>query len=184
MLMASDVRAAALRYRTQARKSADTILVETATTVSKRFDIFLSHSALDKELVLGTKALIEDRNLSVYVDWIEDAALDRSAVDRDRADHLRERMRQCDTLFYVHTANAALSPWCPWELGYFDALRAPDRQVFVLPIVEDEQYAGREYLSLYDFVDLATYRHDPRHVREQRAFDRERFRDALGLRPR
>lgn len=130
----AQVRAAAAQVRVRTQKSDRTILNEAMATAQQRFDIFLSHSFQDRELVVGTKKLIEDAGYSVYVDWIDDAALDRTAVDRERANHLRTRMQQCETLFYAHTPNAALSRWCPWELGYFDALKAPDRQVFVLPL--------------------------------------------------
>lgn len=45
-----------------------------------RFDIFLSHSLKDGELVLGlTRALI-DMGHSVYVDWMVDPNLDRRRV--------------------------------------------------------------------------------------------------------
>lgn len=177
-----DVRAAAAIYRERTRKSDHVILAEAAASDQSKFDIFLSHSFQDRELVVGTKRLIEEAGFTVYVDWIDDAELDRSKVDRDRADHLRLRMQQCDTLFYAHTPNAALSKWCPWELGYFDALKAPDRQVFVLPVVDGERYEGQEYLSLYDVVELASYRHQPRRVREQVAFERERLLNAFGVR--
>jgi hypothetical protein len=178
----AEVRAAAAAYRTRTQKSDRVILAEAVESERTRFDIFLSHSFDDRELVVGTKRLIEDRGLTVYVDWIDDALLDRSAVDRERADHLRTRMQQCDTLFYAHTPNAALSRWCPWELGYFDALKAPDKQVYVLPVEDDERYEGQEYLSLYEPVDLASYKHNPTIKREQARFERDRLFDAFGVR--
>ena len=178
----AQVRAAAAQVRVRSQKSDRVILNEATTTTETRFDIFLSHSFQDRELVVGTKKLIEDAGYSVYVDWIEDALLDRTAVDRDRADHLRTRMHQCETLFYAHTPNAALSKWCPWELGYFDALKAPDRQVYVLPVEDGEGYEGQEYLSLYENVDLTTYKHRPTVRREHAQFERDRLLDAFGVR--
>lgn len=178
----AQVRAAAAQVRVRTKKSDRVILNEATTTAQTRFDIFLSHSFQDRELVVGTKKLIEDAGYTVYVDWIDDAALDRGAVDRERADHLRTRMQQCETLFYAHTPNAALSKWCPWELGYFDALKAPDRQVYVLPVEDGEQYEGQEYLSLYETVDLSTYNHQPTVRREKARFERERLLDAFGIR--
>ena len=70
---------------------------------------------------------------------------------------------QCDALFYAHTPNASLSRWCPWELGYFDALNAPDERVFVMAIVEDrETFKGQEYLDLYPTVDPSSYKPSPK----------------------
>lgn len=148
-------RYAAQELRRATRKSDVELLREAKSTARESFDIFLSHSSRDKELVIGAKKLIEDKGHTVYVDWIEDADLDRGAVDRQRANHLRHRMKQCGALFYAHTPNAALSKWCPWELGFFDALRQPERRVFVMPILgRGETYKGQEYLALYDTVDL------------------------------
>jgi hypothetical protein len=142
---------------------------------------------MDRELVLGAKQLIEDSNLTVYVDWIEDGDVDRTTVDKNRAALLRERMAQCDALFYAHTPNASLSRWCPWELGYFDALNAPDERVFVMAIVEDrETFKGQEYLDLYPTVDPSSYKPAPkRAVRRTEPVERlaERLlRDNFGFR--
>ena len=38
---------------------------------TKIYDIFLSHSSSDAEIVAGLKLEIEDLGFSVYVDWIE-----------------------------------------------------------------------------------------------------------------
>lgn len=160
------VRAAAQDVRRRTQKTDQQLLREARDTAKDSFDIFLSHSSRDKELVIGAKKLIEDRGYTVYVDWIDDAELDRAAVDRERADHLRRRMRQCESLFYAHTPNAALSRWCPWELGFFDGLRQPERRVFVFPILRaGEPYKGQEYLALYDTVDLANWTRPTPHRR-------------------
>ena len=47
----------------------------------KDYDIFLSHSSLDKKLVLTLVSLFNEAGYSVYVDWIEDIQLDRSNVN-------------------------------------------------------------------------------------------------------
>lgn len=185
-LTEKEVRAAARTARETSRKSDADLLREARDTPVEQFDIFLSHSSMDKELILGAKKLLEDRGYRTYVDWIDDAQLDRSAVSREHAARLRARMAQCDNLFYAHTINAALSRWCPWELGFFDALRRPDERVFILPIVGDGQtYQGQEYLSLYETVDLARW-HKPRPVRRpapaDSAFRERMLRDLIGLR--
>ena len=154
-----EVRAAARDFQQSTGKSVSTLLEEARDTAHDRFDIFLSHSSIDRELVLGAKALIERTGKTVYVDWIDDAQFKREAADRDTAVRLRRRMQQSDSLFYAHTPNASLSRWCPWELGYFDALRRPEERVFVMPILQRGQvYEGQEYLSLYETVDLARWR--------------------------
>jgi hypothetical protein len=181
VLNTEQVRAAARQERQRTAKS-DAAILEAASTADDRYDIFLSHSFRDRELIVGTRRIIMQKELSVYVDWIDDRDFEREAVDRKSAERLRDRMQKCDTLFYAHSPSASLSKWCPWELGYFDALQRPDQQVFILPIVDgDEDYAGQEYLSLYPVVDLATYRHQPRKLREAREFELQMLRSSFGL---
>lgn len=183
MLTVDQVRAAARAERVSTAKSDKGILEAAASETADRYDIFLSHSFRDRDLIVGTRKLITQRGLSVYVDWIDDRDLNREAVDGETAARLRDQMRRCDTLFYAHSPSAQLSRWCPWELGYFDALQHPDRQVFVLPVVEgDEDYPGQEYLSLYPIVDLATYRHEPRRLREAREHNLQMLKSAFGVR--
>jgi hypothetical protein len=123
-----------------------------STSDEDRFDIFLSHSSSDAELILGVKALLEDRGLVVYVDWIDDAQVDRSNVNRKTADLLRQRMRQAGSLIWVATSAASSSKWMPWELGYFDGFRP--NQVAILPLVDNpnDSFKGQKYLSLYPVV--------------------------------
>ncbi len=74
-----------------------------------QFDIFLSHSIVDAELVLGIKVLLEAEGQKVYVDWIDDQALERDRVTAKTADVLRQRMRQSESLLYVATENAPMN---------------------------------------------------------------------------
>lgn len=105
----SEVRAAAARAKAATFKSAGILLRESRDTYQSSFDVFLSHSFMDQELVLGAKQLLEEKGLSVYVDWIDDPLLDRTAVTRATAEKIRGRMRQCRTLLYLHSANATKS---------------------------------------------------------------------------
>lgn len=120
--------------------------------VTERFDIFLSHAMVDAELVLGIKILLEEEGKKVYVDWIDDQALDRNRVTADTAEVLRHRMRQCESLLYLATENAPKSKWMPWELGYFDGYK--NGSVSVLPVIDesDSPFEGQEYLGLYPVV--------------------------------
>lgn len=156
LLSEATVRQAAARTRvTAAMDSASTILREARNTTRSSFDIFLSHSKLDSDLVLGVKSVLESIGKTVYVDWIDDPLLDRSNVTPKTAEKLRMRMRQCKSLFYAHSENATTSRWMPWEIGYFDGFKS---NVAILPIVRGENqtsFAGVEYLGLYPYVDVS-----------------------------
>lgn len=134
-------------------KSNNQILSESAANFSKykTYDIFLSHSSKDAELIFGVKVTLEDLGYSVYVDWVDDPQLDRSQVNETTAELLRERMDASKSLFYVTTENAESSKWMPWECGYFDGVKD---KVAILPVKQysyDNEYKGQEYLGLYPY---------------------------------
>ena len=156
LVSVNQVRLAALEEREIKRKSADSILTEAARFSLTKYDIFLSHSKMDSNLVLGAKRILERKGFSVYIDWIDDPQLDRSKVSKSTADILRKRMRGCTFLLYLHTKNSVLSKWCPWELGYFDGFTYPTPKVFIFPLVSEgeRKFQGQEYLGLYPTIDI------------------------------
>ncbi len=115
------------------------------------YDLFISHSSLDKDLVISLVDLFNKCNYSVYVDWINDPQLDRSQVNKYTANTLRSRMNSCKGLAYIATSNSSNSKWCPWELGYEDGKTG---RCAILPVL-DTSYAfkGQEYLGLYPYLD-------------------------------
>ncbi len=124
------------------------------TDSAQLYDIFLSHSSLDNELIAGLKLMLEDIGLIVYVDW-NDKQLNPNNVTAETAAVLRERMKQCKSLLYAFSENASNSKWMPWELGYFDALKKS--RVAVLPISKTAKtsYKGSEFVGLYYFIQFA-----------------------------
>lgn len=159
----SEARTAAARSRGLQKSFGSTpgrILKEsvTAATAADRFDVFLSHSIADAEIVLGIKQLLEESGLKVYVDWVEDAQLDRRAVTKETAALLRQRMRQSKSLIYLSSDNSSSSKWMPWELGYFDGFM-PDG-VAIMPVLDSQTdtFRGQEYLGLYPIVQKDTYK--------------------------
>lgn len=119
-------------------------------TEKKTYDIFLSHSSLDHDLVLALVHLFNQAGYSVYVDWIEDPQLDRNNVTKSTATVLKQRMKQSRCLAYVSTKNITNSKWCPWELGYFDGKN--DEQCCILPVMMGNRFDGQEYLGLYPYL--------------------------------
>jgi hypothetical protein len=120
---------------------------------SSSFDIFLSHSYLDKELIIGALTYLEKMGYSVYVDWKQDSQLKREDITKRTARILRRRISQSKALFFVTTANAPESKWMPWELGYMDGKSG---KCAILPISEhytaSDSYFGQEYLEVYPYV--------------------------------
>ena len=152
----AELRKQTLRTPQGHTKTASRILLEAVEKDSllKTYDVFLSHAFKDADLVLGAKTKLEERSLSVYVDWIEDPQLDRSKVTVKTADTIKERMIRCSSLFYFTTSNSIHSKWMPWEAGYFDGKK--NNKVAILPAIEDDKnsFNGQEYLDLYPFIDF------------------------------
>ena len=145
------------RDATFSTKSAQEILQERRKSAppGTKFDIFLSHSYLDAELVLGLSLAFQALNYQVYVDWVVDSHLDRSNVSKETARLLRARMEDCKCLFFASTENTTTSKWMPWETGYFDAKKG---KVAIVPIRDytgwGDTYEGQEYLGLYPYISI------------------------------
>jgi hypothetical protein len=121
------------------------------------FDIFLSHSYSDKELILGIKIELENFGYSVYVDWIEDYSMDRTNVIKDNVIWIKDRMKTSKCLLYATSTNSSSSKWMPWELGFMDGFK---QKVAILPIAVDkaDSFSGVEYLSVYPYMDKSLSR--------------------------
>ena len=156
LVTTAQARSAAFNERIQKGLGVESILRESASFTRSSYDVFLSHSKMDTELVVGAKRILELKGYTVYVDWVDDPQLDRSKVNRQTADKLRIRMRSCKLMFYLHTSNGSLSKWCPWELGYFDGYTYPNPRVFIFPLLAsgETSFQGQEYLELYPIIDI------------------------------
>lgn len=156
----TEARAAAQAKKTVLKKAFEAHVMDSVAAASDtdRFDIFLSHSIHDAELIVGVQELLEGMGFSVYVDWDADPQLDRSAVSKKTAETLRKRMRQSKSLVYVATEKASSSKWMPWELGFFDGHKPG--QVAVLPLMDTASgtFPAQEYLGLYPLVTKDTYK--------------------------
>ena len=148
------MRSAARQTHDRLYESYDEVLAKSVRTIEDHFDIFLSHSIKDAEIVRGAHILLQRLGHSVYVDWIIDRDLNREEVSRDTAIRLKKRMRQCDSLLYLATENASRSKWMPWELGFFDGYS--NGRVAILPIMknQEDEYDGQEYLGIYPYADI------------------------------
>lgn len=143
--------------------SRSTIISKNASSVAvdqnDTFDIFLSHSYSDKEIIPQLKRQLELLGYSIYVDWIIDRFLSREQVNKATAEVLQQRMNQSKCLLFATSENSSNSKWMPWELGYFDGIKS--KKVGILPLKKynngfNEDFKGQEYLGLYNYIDKAT----------------------------
>ncbi|MGB8315870.1 MAG: toll/interleukin-1 receptor domain-containing protein [Aestuariivirga sp.] len=127
----------AARITRPLRKSAGQILLEATASADESFDVFLSHSSAEpEEILLGVKAVLEDRGIKVYVDKYSDPQLTPDEVTPETAELLRSRMRCSNALLYLYSRHSQKSRWMPWELGFFDGLKG---NVGILPVTQNQE---------------------------------------------
>lgn len=75
------------RIREAARLSKSIRLDEAVFKFSEKkgYDLFISHSFEDKELIRGLYSLFQMAGYNVYIDWIDDPNLNRAIVDENTA---------------------------------------------------------------------------------------------------
>lgn len=120
----------------------------------QEFDIFLSHSFLDRDEVKGLYIELTNLGYTVYVDWIIDHKLDRSNVTKETATLIRKRLQNSKSLLLAVSSNANLSKWMPWELGFVDG---KTNRCAIIPVAKDNStlysFNRAEYLLLYPYID-------------------------------
>ncbi|HEY8777600.1 MAG TPA: hypothetical protein VIM33_14130 [Gaiellaceae bacterium] len=124
-----------------------------AASTSTDYDIFLSHSREDAQVIAGVKTLLEQEGASVYVYWAEENQV--APVTASTAAKLRVRMNHCRSLIYASSEASPQSKWMPWELGYFDG-RKPGH-VAIMPLPSSSTFTGQEYLGLYPNVERVSF---------------------------
>lgn len=128
-------------------------IVNESFSAESSYDIFLSHSFLDKDVVYGLYIELKSQGYTVYVDWIVDPDLDRNNITKQTAEFIRKRMRSCKSILVAISVNASYSKWIPWELGFMDGTT---HRCAIIPISSEstvpKSYKGFEFLSLYPFI--------------------------------
>ena len=116
----------------------------------KTYDLFISHSSADSNLILKMKVILNSLGFNVYVDWISDRnALKRELTNASTAKSIIERLNSSKALLYIHTENSSQSQWTPWELGYFHALKGAKICVY-----NPDGVSKPAYIDIYPNVNL------------------------------
>lgn len=101
----------------------------------KTYDIFLSHSSIDRELVISIAHELNDYHCHVYIDWLSDREdLARPKVNDDVPAVLVERMRASRVFVLVLTKNSVVSSWVKWEIEFFAEI---GKRIVILGIGEN-----------------------------------------------
>lgn len=128
-------------------------LIQASRKRQPHYEIFLSQTIRDAELVLGVYVFLTELGYRVFCDWIENPESDRSNVTPANAEFIRNIMSISDSFLLLDTEGADQSLWMCWELGWFDGRKGP---VAILPILPEgkRSYRAREFLGLYPYVEI------------------------------
>ena len=89
----------------------------------KVFDVFISHNSKDEDEIIDFFKLLNEKHYVAYIDWVNDKFdLKREWCNASTAEVIKERIRQSRVFVLYLTEQTLKSQWCPWELGYADAL--------------------------------------------------------------
>lgn len=115
---------------------------------------FLCHSHKDHELAIGLQVLMKENGWDIYIDW-QDGDLP-SSPDRVTAEKIQNKIKQTTWFLFLATPNSVSSRWCPWEIGYADAVKIKDK-ILIIPTEDDSgNWYGNEYLQLYSKITEAS----------------------------
>lgn len=89
----------------------------------KVFDVFISHNSKDENEIVGFFKFLNDKGYVAYIDWVNDKFdLKREWCNASTAEIIKERIKQSRVFVLYFSEKTLESQWCPWELGYADAL--------------------------------------------------------------
>ena len=108
---------------------------------------FLCHSHKDKNLVEGLQNLLNESGWNLYIDWLDEDLPE--SPDKNTALKIKNKIGQLNWFLFLATANSTGSRWCPWEIGYADAVKKHEN-ILIIPTEDDSgKWHGNEYLQLY-----------------------------------
>ena len=77
----------------------------------------------DEEKIIDFFKKFNQKGQVLYIDWINDKYdLRREWCNASTVDILKKRIEQSDAFVLYFSDETLNSQWCPWELGYADAL--------------------------------------------------------------
>lgn len=89
----------------------------------KEFDVFISHNSMDEQKIVSIYKILNQKGLVAYVDWSSDKFdLKRQWCNATTSLVIKERIKQSKIILICMTQQLIHSQWCPWEIGYADAM--------------------------------------------------------------
>jgi len=96
--------------------------------------------------------MLAENGWGVYLDW-KDTALP-AEPDQATASAIRNKIDRLEWFIFLATPNSVASRWCPWEIGYADRAKSPDK-IILIRTADSGNWYGNEYLGLYREITYA-----------------------------
>lgn len=101
----------------------------------KIYDVFLSHSYKDSDIVKKLIKAFNKHSMNIYCDWTSDNDfLKRELVSNYTRVVLKKRIEQSKNIVFVRTKNSINSDWVSFELDYSRELK---KTIFCIDLIDD-----------------------------------------------
>lgn len=131
---------------------------------TSKTSIFLSHSHLDKALVVQAKTFFENLGISIYVDWADETMPEKT--NGITAQKIKRQIYKNDKFVLLATNSAITSKWCNWEVGIGDIYKLSSRKIALLPLAENSGvWNGNEYLQIYPIIEKNSLKDNEYYIR-------------------
>lgn len=125
---------------------------------SQSFDVFLSHSSKDKDVLPSAINFFSQYRVNVYIDKADKELPCNTSPET--GDMLKKRIQECKKFIVLVSPNSKDSKWIPWELGIADE-KKKIRNVALFPNVLNylkPSWPEQEYLGLYPRIVLENFK--------------------------
>ena len=133
-----------------------TIILENYTIEKKAsyqsFDVFLSHSTKDKDVLPSVINFLSLYGVNVYIDKTDKELPCNTSPET--GDILKKRIQESKKFIVLVSSNSKDSKWIPWELGIADG-KKKIKNIALFPNVQNvsmPSWPEQEYLGLYQRI--------------------------------
>lgn len=116
------------------------------------FDVFLSYSSKDKDILPSAINFLSQYHVNVYIDIADEALPEKPSPETGKM--LKNRICEARKFIVLISENSKDSKWIPWELGIADEKKKINN-IALLPTTQDgllKSWPEQEYLGLYERI--------------------------------
>lgn len=121
----------------------------------KTYDVFISHSSKDSNIVKAIIRSLNKHGLNNYCDWTSDREfLKRELVSDYTKVVLQKRMEQSKSLLFLRTENSIASDWVKFELDYYKNL---GRTIYCVDFIKEKElcdFKVANYDSVCEVIEI------------------------------